>query len=119
MESFRRILFDDAQQIYTRMLEAHVAEITFREQWAQVAGRMQRARDETPPGRFDRWARLLGFARRTAFDIDDSKAAKRGAPAARGELSTRRSASSMRRYRYFDVTGGKTGKRYRIHHGSR
>jgi hypothetical protein len=117
MESLRRVLFHEAQQMYTRMLEAHVAEITFREHWAQVAGRMHSGRDEPPPSRLDRFARLIGFGRRSLLDVDDSKASKRGARLLEENLDPAQ-RQQYAKYRYFDVTGGKTGKCYRIHHGS-
>jgi hypothetical protein len=117
-DSLRRILLHEGEQIYARMLEAHLAEITFRDHWEQVAVRMQRVRDEPPPGRFSRLARLIGFGRRTSiFDIEDSKAAKRGAKLLEENLNPAQ-RQQYTKYRYFDVTGGKTGKRYRIHHGS-
>ncbi len=118
IESLRRVLLREGEQIYARMLEAHLAEITFRDHWEQVAVRMQRVRDEPPPGRFSRLARLIGLGRRTSiFDVEDSKAAKRGAKLLEENLSPAQ-RQQYTKYRYFDVTGGKSGKRYRIHHGS-
>ena len=121
VESLRSVLFREGEQIYARMLESHLAEITFREHWEQVAGRMQRRGDEPPPSRLNRLARLigLGLGRRRStsiFDIDDSKAAKRGARLLEQNLSATQ-RQQYTKYRYFDVTGGRTGKRYRIRHG--
>ena len=56
------------------------------------------------------------MAAAACFD-DDGKAAKRGARLLEENL-TPAQRSQYTKYRYFDVTGGKTGKRYRIHHGS-
>jgi hypothetical protein len=117
IETLRRTLFREGQQMYARMLETHIAEITFREHWAQVTGRMQRGRDERPPSRLNRLARFIGFGRRRLLDLDESKAAKRGAQLLEENLSLAQ-RQQYAKYRYFDVIGGKTGKRYRIHHGS-
>jgi hypothetical protein len=117
VETLRRALLREGQQMYERMLDTHAAEIAFREHWAQVTGLMQRGRDEPPPSRLNRFARLIGFGRRTMLDIDESKAAKRGARLLEENLSAAQ-RQQYARYRYFDVVGGKTGKRYRIHHGS-
>ena len=117
METLRRTLVVEGQQIYGRMLETHIAEISFREHWAQVTGRMQRAREDRPTGRFNRLARFIGLGRRRLLDIEESKAAKRGAQLLEENLSPVQ-RQQYAKYRHFDVIGGKTGKRYRIHHGS-
>jgi hypothetical protein len=116
--TLRRRLLHEGQEMYARMLETHVAEIAFREHWAQVTGRMLRGREEPPLGTLHRLARLMGFGRRhTMLDIDESKAAKRGARLLEENLSSAQ-RQQYTKYRYFDVIGGKTGKRYRIHHGT-
>jgi hypothetical protein len=117
VESLRRALLREGQQLYARMLEMHLAEIAFREQWALVTGRMQHVREEPPPSRLNLLARMMGFARRRPLDIDDSKAAKRGAKLLEENLSPAQ-RQQYAKFRHFDVVGGKTGKRYRIHHGS-
>ena len=117
VETLRRALLREGQQLYARMLEMHVAEIAFREQWALVTGRMQRVREEPSPSRLNRLARMMGFVRRSTLDIDESKAAKRGAKLLEESLSPAQ-RQQYAKHRHFDVVGGKTGKRYRIHQGS-
>src|SRR5262249_50697594 len=117
MESLNQALLREGEPIYARMLEPHLAEIRLREHWAQVAARMERGRAEEPTGALNRLARLMGFGRRSLlFESDAGKAAKRGIHLLEENLNPAQ-RQQYTKYRYFDVIGGKSGKRYRIHHG--
>jgi hypothetical protein len=117
MESLQQALLREGRPIYAQMMEAHLAEIRFREHWAQVAARMERGLDEAPRGALNRLARMMGFGRRThIFETDAGKAAKRGAHLLEENLNPAQ-RQQYTKHRYFDVIGGKSGKRYRIHHG--
>ena len=115
MESLHRVLLREGQQMYARMLEAHVSDIAIHEHLLQAAARLRAGRAD-PQRRRSLFARFFGLGR-NHFDPDESKAAKRGAKLLEENL-TAGQRQQYTKYRHFDVIGGKTGKRYRIHHGA-
>ena len=115
IDSLRRALLEEARRIYAQMLQeqtgmrqprAWVSEQMRRFTWGLTQG--LRPRPDTP--------RFTVFGGRGYLDDRRSEAHERGMRLLRENLTPAQRAQ-YDRYGYFEVIGGRTGKRYRIRHG--
>lgn len=111
LAGLRRALRVEAHRIYTRMLQDHLVELG-RERRAWLAEQMRRlghgfSRNFRPQRR----AGVRLFA-----DEGSTEAQERGIRLLKENL-TPEQRQQYEKHWYFEVVGGKTGKRYRIRHG--
>ena len=111
VETFRRAILREAQRIYARMRREQERRAWFR----KLAQRLANGIEWSMRSRRATWA----FYGRDAGQYFDE-----GTPEARarslrllGENLTPAQREQYKSGHYFDVTGGTSGKRYRIHHG--
>jgi hypothetical protein len=115
IDTLRRALFEEARLMYGQMLQeqadmrqprAWVSEQMRRFTWG--LSQSLRPRRDTP--------RFTVFGGRAYLDDRRSEAHERGMRLLRENL-TPSQRTQYDRYGYFEVVGGRTGKRYRIRHG--
>jgi hypothetical protein len=117
IESLRHALMSEARLMYARMLQDQAA-MRDRQRRAWVTEQMLRlgqglAQSLRPRREAFRFA---GFGPRTFLDEGRSEAYERGMRLLQENL-TPAQQQQLQRYGYFEVIGGRTGKRYRIRHG--
>jgi hypothetical protein len=116
IESLRRALLDEARAIYAQMLEEDRAEMRQPRTWvSEQVRRISRGLAQSLRPRRDA-LRFPVFGGRTYLDERRSEAHERGMRLLKENL-TPAQRQQYERYGYFEVVGGKTGKRYRIRHG--
>lgn len=116
IEGFRRALLAEARRIYSDLLQEHTAMRERRQTW--IGERMRRLGEgiaQTLRPRREAF-HFPGFGSRALLDERRSEAHARGMRLLRDNL-TPAQRQQYDRYGYFEVVGGKTGKRYRIRHG--
>jgi hypothetical protein len=117
IESLRRALMSEARFLYARLLQEQAA-MRDRQRRAWVTEQMRRlghglAQSFRPRRETFRFA---GFGPRTFLDEGRSEAHERGMRLLTENL-TPVQRQQLSRYGYFEVIGGRTGKRYRIRQG--
>lgn len=117
VDSLRRALLGEARFAYARMLQEQ-ADMRERQRRAWVSEQMRRlgqglAQSLRPRRDALRFARL---APRSFLDEARSEAHERGIHLLKENLSPEQ-RQQYDKYGYFEVIGGRTGKRYRIRHG--
>lgn len=112
LASLRRVLLAEAHRIYTRMLQDHLIELG-RERRAWLAEQISRLGHGF--SRNFRPQRRAGAARLFA-DEGSAEAQERGIRLLKENLTAAQRQQYEKNW-YFEVVGGKTGKRYRIRHG--
>lgn len=117
VESLRRALLGEARHIYAQMLQEEAA-MRERQRRTWVAEQMRRlGRGIAQSLRPRREAlRFPVFGGRSYLDERRTEAHERGMRLLKDNLSPAQ-LQQLNRYGYFEVIGGKTGKRYRIRHG--
>ncbi|HEY1244223.1 MAG TPA: hypothetical protein VGF29_05260 [Hyphomicrobiaceae bacterium] len=117
VESLRRALLGEARVIYAQMLQEEAA-MRERQRRTWVAEQMRRlGRGIAQSLRPRREAlRFPVFGGRSYLDERRTEAHERGMRLLKDNL-TPAQLQQYTRYGYFEVIGGKTGKRYRIRHG--
>jgi hypothetical protein len=115
VDSLRRLLLREAHQIYAQMFEAHVIEPRLRERRAM---HLRRLGDELARSLRPHWSDPLfdGFGRGGFGEIGSKEAQERGLRLLEENLTSAQ-REQLAKYRYFDVIGGRTGRRYRIRYG--
>lgn len=111
LTGLRRALRAEAHRIYTRMLQDHLVEVG-RERRAWLAEQMRRLSHGL--SRNFRPQRRAGV--RLFADEGSTEAQERGIRLLKENL-TLAQRQQYEKHWYFEVVGGKTGKRYRIRHG--
>jgi hypothetical protein len=117
VDSLRRALLGEAQFIYAQMLqgEADMRERQRRTWVSEQMRRLGRGLAQSLRPRRDS-LRFPVFGGRTYLDERRSEAHERGMRLLKDNL-TPAQLQQYTRYGYFEVVGGKSGKRYRIRHG--
>jgi hypothetical protein len=116
VDGFRRALLIEARRVYSEMLQDQTVMRERRQTW--IGERMRRLGEgiaQTFRPRREAF-HFPGFGSRTVHDERRSEAHARGMRLLRENL-TPVQRQQYDRYGYFEVVGGKTGKRYRIRHG--
>jgi hypothetical protein len=123
IDGFRRALLSEARRVYSDLLLEHDAQqatrTTMRERRQTWIGERMRRLGEGIAQTFRPRREAFhfpGFGSRTVHDERRSEAHARGMRLLRENL-TPAQRQQYDRYGYFEVIGGKTGKRYRIRHG--
>ncbi len=117
IESLRRALLSEGQVIYAQMLQER-ADMRLQRRRTWVAEQMRRLGQGLAQSLRPRRdaLRFAGFGGRGFLDERRSEAHERGMRLLKESLSPAQ-RQQYARYGYFEVIGGKTGKRYRIRHG--
>jgi hypothetical protein len=114
--SLRRALLAEARFMYARMLQDRTEMRAQRRTWvAEQMLRLGQGLAQSLRPRRDA-LRFTGFGGRTLLDERRSEAHERGMRLLKENL-TLTQRQQYAKYGYFEVLGGKTGKRYRIRHG--
>lgn len=114
IESLRDALLREARVIYSQMLQ-DLESMRERRTWVSEMRRLGQGLAESLRPRRDT-LRFPVFGARTFLDERRSDAHERGMRLLKENL-TPEQRHQYARYGYFEVIGGKTGKRYRIRHG--
>lgn len=118
MASLRRALLREGEEAYERLREEHVGELDFADERAEFEEQIRHldydGRRPLMPQRRNPF--LTNLARSLFGDIGSKRAQERGLRLLKEQL-TPAQRTQYEAYRYFDVTGGSTGRRYRIRHG--
>jgi hypothetical protein len=117
LESLRRALLSEAQRIYARMLQDQ-ADMRAQQRRAWVTEQMRRLGHGLAQSLRPRREalRFPGLGPRTFLDEGRSEAHERGMRLLKENLSPAQRLQ-YQKSGYFEVIGGRTGKRYRIRHG--
>lgn len=118
LDSLQQALFDEALGIYAQMRDDHLLQLSYLEQRAERSRRLGVELAEIfRSHRLDTFAGFIGFGRRRLSDEVGSKEAReRGLRLLKENLNAAQ-RQQYTKHQYFDVVGGKTGRRYRIRHG--
>jgi hypothetical protein len=117
VESLRRALLGEARVIYAQMLQEEAAmRERQRRTWAEQVRRLGRGIAQSLRPRREA-LRFPVFGGRSYLDERRTEAHERGMRLLKDNLTPAQLQQYIR-YGYFEVIGGKTGKRYRIHHGT-
>jgi hypothetical protein len=116
VESLRRALLGEARVIYAQMLQEEAAmRERQRRTWAEQVRRLGRGIAQSLRPRREA-LRFPVFGGRSYLDERRTEAHERGMRLLKDNLTPAQLQQYIR-YGYFEVIGGKTGKRYRIRHG--
>jgi hypothetical protein len=116
IEGCRRALLSEARRAYSEMLQDQTAMRERRQTWiGERVRRLSEGIAQTLRPRREAF-HFPGFGGRALLDERRSEAHARGMRLLRENL-TPAQRQQYDRYGYFEVVGGKTGKRYRIRHG--
>jgi hypothetical protein len=113
LPSRRRAVCREAHLVYAEVLAAHSLELR-RERRSRIAQQIERLAQSFRPRRES--ALFLTVSRRLFDDEGSSEAQERGIRLLKANLSAVQ-REQYEKHRYFEVTGGRTGRRYRIRHG--
>jgi hypothetical protein len=109
---FRRAARRDAH-FYSELLGEHTLELRRRRR-SRISQQIERLAQNLRPRRES--ALFFAVGRRLFEDEGSTEAQERGIQLLKGSLSPAQ-LEQYERYRYFEVIGGRTGRRYRIRHG--